>query len=443
MNKTLYVSDLDGTLLDSQERVSDFTARVIRELTGRGIHFTYATARSQNSAEKVTGGLLRHLPVIIYNGVFVREGDTGENLVSQTLPPQLVKRIRRVLEEYDLSPLVYTLLPEERVLWRRDRETPGVTHYLGKRQGDKRFLAVEGEEALYRGNIFYFTLIGDREALAPAWEQLRQEPELNVLFQEEIYRPGEYWLELLPKKATKASAAKLLRERLGCERMVAFGDGVNDLPLFEAAQERCAMENAVPQLKAAADWILPSNGEDGVARWLLADTAPALALGDRAGEFRVRLYRPEDLEELILLFYQTVQSVALKDYSREEVQAWAPSPEEVDRVAWGESLKAHYTVVAQRGETLVGFGDMDDQGYLDRLYVHGEFQGRGVATALTEALEGYARGRGVETLSVHASRTARPFFEGRGYQVVHSQKVLRRGVWLENFRMERKAARPG
>ena len=67
MDKTLYVSDLDGTLLDPKERVSDFTARVIRELTDRGIHFTYATARSQNSAEKVTGGLLRHLPVIIYN----------------------------------------------------------------------------------------------------------------------------------------------------------------------------------------------------------------------------------------------------------------------------------------------------------------------------------------------------------------------------------------
>lgn len=191
-------------------------------------------------------------------------------------------------------------------------------------------------------------------------------------------------------------------------------------------------------LKEAADWVIPGSEEDGVAKWLLADTAPVLALGERAGEFRLRLYRQEDLEELVRLFYHTVRTVARKDYTREETEAWAPSPESVDRDAWGKSLSEHYTLVAEREGQLVGFGDLDSTGYLDRLYVHKDFQGRGVATALVEALEGCAWGLGAERVTVHASRTARPLFERRGYQVVTAQRVIRRGVELENFVMERR-----
>ena len=297
------------------------------------------------------------------------------------------------------------------------------------------------QEPLYRGEIFYFTCIGTREGLLPAWEQLRREPGLLALLQEEIYQPGEFWLEVMPAGATKAHAAGLLKERLGCGKMTAFGDGANDLPLLEAADYGCAVENAVPQLKEAADEVIPPNTRDGVARWLLADTAPALALGERAGAFRLRLYRPEDLEELIQLFYQTVRTVNRRDYSAREVEAWVPSPKTVDRAAWSESLAAHYTVVAEGEGLLLGFGDMDSTGYLDRLYVHRDFQGRGTASAIVQALEGYAWGLGVEEISVHASRTARPFFQRRGYQTAAAQQVERRGVLLENFVMKKSLRR--
>ncbi len=439
MDKTLYLSDLDGTLLNPQERVSDFTARVINYLVERGVNFTYATARSRNSAEVVTQGLVKSLPVIVYNGAFVRRGDTGELLLKQSLRPSQWERVREVFQRFGLSPLVYTLVgEEEQVLWRPDRETPGVSYYLSKRQGDPRFRRAEDDSQLYVGEIFYFTCIGDREELEPAWKELEKDREIRALFQEELYRPGEYWLEIMACGATKAHAAQLLRERLGCTRMVAFGDGLNDLPLFEAAQERCAVENAVLPLKQAADQVIPSNQEDGVAKWLLADTGPSLALGERAGAFRLRLYRQRDLEELIQLFYHTVQTVNRRDYTEEETAAWVPSPESVDRAAWGASLSDHYTLVAEKQGKLLGFGDMDSTGYLDRLYVHKDCQVQEVASAIAEALEGYARGLGADKVTVHASRTARPFFQNRGYEVLQAQRVSRRGVELENFVMERK-----
>ena len=276
--------------------------------------FTYATARSQHSADVVTRGLTKSLPVIIYNGAFIRRGERRETLLRQLLPGPSVARARQVFGEAGISPLVYTMAQGvERVLWRPEKEKPpGWPGTVASRQRDERLLPVADEESLYQGEVFYFTCIGGREELLPAYEALRQDKALSVLLQEEIYQPGEFWLEVMSAAATKAQAAAWLKERLGCQRMTAFGDGLNDIPLLEEADVRCAVANAVPQLRQAAGQVIPGQHErTAVARFLLADTAPTLALGERAGDFRLRLYRPQDLEGLIQLFYETVHEVNL------------------------------------------------------------------------------------------------------------------------------------
>ena len=127
-----------------------------------------------------------------------------------------------------------------------------------------------------------------------------------------------------------------------------------------------------------------------------------------------------------------------RDYSREQVEAWATG--QVDLEEWNVSFLAHRTLVAEEAGKILGFGDMDGSGYLDRLYVHKDHQGRGVATALCDALEGDS---GAAAFTTHASITARPFFEKRGYAVVQEQQVLRRGVALTNFRMRKNNERNG
>ena len=107
----------------------------------------------------------------------------------------------------------------------------------------------------------------------------------------------------------------------------------------------------------------------------------------------------------------------------------------MDLAEWDRSFQAHHTLVAVEGEQIVGFGDLDvERGYLDRLYVHRDHQGEGIATALCGALERAASG----PITTHASITARPFFEGRGYRVLREQQVERRGVWLTNYVMGKK-----
>lgn len=146
----------------------------------------------------------------------------------------------------------------------------------------------------------------------------------------------------------------------------------------------------------------------------------------------LRKYEPSDCQHLTELFYDTVHSVNAKDYTEEQLNAWATG--HVDLEAWNASLSEHYSLVAIENGIITGFADMDASGYLDRLYVHKDYQGRGIGAALCDALENAVN---ADRFTTHASITARPFFEKRGYQVITEQEVERMGVLLRNYCMEK------
>ena len=146
----------------------------------------------------------------------------------------------------------------------------------------------------------------------------------------------------------------------------------------------------------------------------------------------IREYVTSDCKQLAELFYQTVHTVNAKDYTKEQLDVWATGS--VDLKEWDKSFSEHYTIVAIEDEIIVGFGDIDKSGYLDRLYVHKDYQGNGIASALCDKLEQSVIGNKVVT---HASITAKPFFEQRGYYVVKKQEVIRCGVALTNYIMEK------
>ncbi len=145
----------------------------------------------------------------------------------------------------------------------------------------------------------------------------------------------------------------------------------------------------------------------------------------------LRPYRTEDCPALTKLFYQTVHTVNAKDYTPPQLDAWADG--HPDLAAWDRSLSAHLSLVAVCDGVIAGFADMAPDGYLDRLYVHRDFQRQGIATALCDALEQAVPG----PYETHASITARPFFEQRGYRVVRQQQVLRKGIVLTNYVMRK------
>lgn len=150
---------------------------------------------------------------------------------------------------------------------------------------------------------------------------------------------------------------------------------------------------------------------------------------------QIRRYTPADCPAMAALFYDTVHRVNCRDYTPEQLDVWATG--QVDLESWNRSFLAHHTLVAMKDGILVGFGDMDSTGYLDRLYVHADYQGQGIVTALCDALEKAVPG----PITTHASITAKPFFQGRGYRVVKAQQVQRQGILLTNYVMEKKHLR--
>ena len=119
----------------------------------------------------------------------------------------------------------------------------------------------------------------------------------------------------------------------------------------------------------------------------------------------IRMYQASDCKELTNLFYNTVHSVNAKDYTKEQLDVWATGT--VDLKEWDKSFTEHYTVVAIDNNIIVGFGDIDKTGYLDRLYVHADYQGKGVATAICNRLEQAVQGK----ITTHASITAKLFLK--------------------------------
>ena len=147
---------------------------------------------------------------------------------------------------------------------------------------------------------------------------------------------------------------------------------------------------------------------------------------------KLKTYEEADLIEIGQLFYETVHTVNAKDYPKEALDAWASG--RIDEVRWHQSLLSHYSIVAKLNGKIVGFGDIEDN-YLDRLYVHKDYQNQGVGRAIVERLEDYARQEKKTTITTYASLTARPFFEKRGYQILEEQQVQRNGIFLRRFLM--------
>lgn len=119
----------------------------------------------------------------------------------------------------------------------------------------------------------------------------------------------------------------------------------------------------------------------------------------------LRKYQSSDCREVTDLFFNTVHIINAKDYTKEQLDVWATGQADLEK--WDQSLQGHYSVVAVENDVIVGFGDIDSTGYLDRLYVHANYQGRGIATAICDQLEQAVPG----SITTHASITAKPFFE--------------------------------
>jgi len=160
-----------------------------------------------------------------------------------------------------------------------------------------------------------------------------------------------------------------------------------------------------------------------------------LAFGETSGSamIQIRDYERGDAVTIVRLFYDTIHSVNLGDYSTEQVQAWAP--ETPDPAIWHNRMIANQTLVAEQDGELLGFAELEPRGHVDMFYCRSDVVGRGIGGRLYAALEAKAVAMGLPCLSADVSITARPFFARCGFHVIRQQTVIRRGISLTNFKM--------
>ncbi len=266
--RTLYISDLDGTLLNSNAEISFFTAQTLNELIEKGMLFSFATARSYTTAGQITAGITARFPLILYNGAVIVDNVTGRPVITNFFADKQAWEIVDILLAGEVWPLVYHYDGNvESMTFDREKSTEELKDFIYRYEGKLRHNPVCGSELLKTSGTFYLVCIDSKEKLYPLYCQLKEKAGINVIYQTDLYS-GRQWLEIMSEFSGKANAVMMLKQKLNCDKVVCFGDGRNDISMFERCDEKYAVANAVEELKILATGVIGSNNDDAVAKWL-------------------------------------------------------------------------------------------------------------------------------------------------------------------------------
>ena len=267
--KTLYISDLDGTLLNEQAEIDQETRKTLCSLIGRGMHFTVATARTAATVTQILDGIPLSCPAILMNGVVTFDLADKQYEDCYFIGGDALEEMLNILRHWGSPGFLYRIDGEGLHTAYVNLDTPHAAAFVEERvkRYGKRFERVTDFADAGSGAVYYS--VSDRYAvLTGMQEALASVPGLHLNFYRDVYADDFWYLELSSCEASKYHALMTLRKRYGYDRVICFGDNLNDLPLFAASDYRCAVENAHPELKRAADCVISSHREAGVARYL-------------------------------------------------------------------------------------------------------------------------------------------------------------------------------
>lgn len=276
---TLYISDLDGTLLRDDATLSGTSRSMLRSMIADGLSFSVASARSVVSMQDMLAGLDLDLPVIEFNGAFISDLHTGKHLVINALDPAVAEAIFSVMQRRGCTPFVSTFDGSKDRLYHNDADNDGEQWHINSRHqhNDHRISYTSDFAGPLAEDVVCLTTIGKNEAL------IELEAEISAEFDGLIelhrfhnpYSPGWFWLTVHDRRATKDQAAQTLMREFGLvdHELVVFGDEVNDVKLFQLAKHSIAVANAINEVKQHASQVIGSNNDDSVVKFIRSHSA--------------------------------------------------------------------------------------------------------------------------------------------------------------------------
>ena len=270
---TLYVSDMDGTLLNSQSAISPTTAAILSRVISSGALFTVATARTPATVVPLLSGVGVKLPYIVMTGAAMWNNSTRGYECVRAFSPATVSHICGIFERHGLHPLVYRRHGSFLEVHHTGDYSAQEQQFVAERQNLelKRFMPDDPDYGQSPDDALLIFSMQNYESLRAVRNEIAATTQCSVMFYHDIFDPQSGILELYASGTSKSAAIATLASRVGADRVVVFGDNRNDIDMMQHATHAVAVAGAVPETKAAASEIIGSNDADSVARWIEND----------------------------------------------------------------------------------------------------------------------------------------------------------------------------
>jgi len=270
MSSTLFISDLDGTLLNRDAELSEYTANTLNRLIDQGMCFSVATARTVDSAIQIMSRVRLNLPIILMNGALIYGTQQQSYIKTIKIEREAVSAIIGIMKKHAINGFMYGISGNEAMYYYKELDTqPLRDYYDGRtRRFNRVWTRLDDYADCADNDIIYFTLMNTKERLAVIYDEIKTLPTVDAILYEDVYGDRPWYLECFAALATKYNATRSLREFYGFEKIIGFGDSNNDLPLISACDEFYAVENAIDEVKEKATGIIGKSDEDAVVKWL-------------------------------------------------------------------------------------------------------------------------------------------------------------------------------
>lgn len=268
MERLIYVSDLDGTLLNHDKQIPEKAKRILNDLMiGQDIHFTVATARTPATVELILKDLLVQDPIIVMNGVALYDLQKHQYEEVEYISPAQVQSILKVIGKWVKQGFIYTIRENQLLVHYDQLVGEGRINFYEERKNlqYKKFIREPLNEL---NEVIYFVFIDLKENIQMIYNLLQSVEGIDMVMYKDLYSKEEYLLEVYSERATKANGIKKLRKRGGYSKVICFGDQLNDLTMFHEADEGIAVSNAVDEVKVLASDVIGSNDEGSVAYFI-------------------------------------------------------------------------------------------------------------------------------------------------------------------------------
>lgn len=273
-NRTLYISDLDGTLLNSNSVISENSVEIINRIIDRGALFSIATARTPATVDGLMSRINGNLPYIVMTGASMWN---GKMINRHYMKVERMRLLRQICHEYGIDPFFYTYNDSENVI--EAFHSPNFTDYDRNfyeqrvNAPHKKFSLTEDipEEAQHKTMLMFAT--ADYEKVEKAYIKAKSLLSCSMTCYRDIFDPSVGFLEVMAAGVSKAAAVKELAESVNAEEIIVFGDSPNDLSMRDVATKFIAPENASPEVLAVADAVIGNNNDDSVAKYILSEVS--------------------------------------------------------------------------------------------------------------------------------------------------------------------------